>query len=332
VNDFGRIALAGGRIETASLNLQPGGRLEGNGTIAGNVAASSTTNVIHASGGQLTLGNTASNKGFSSEGTLECASKVVLLDSDISLLGNVVLMGGDLDLPTGGGSVQAGKQLSGSGTVKGNLIVAGTLSPGASAGQLVVQGACSLAPGSRLVMDIGDAPAVQDLLQSTSIVTTAGALDVHLLPGFVPSAGEEFTLITCASRSGTFSSVTYEGNPVSGRFTILYNPTSVVLHVNGFVDAPGEPALPRAVSFVGRSVPGGDARFELALPEAARVVVRLHDSAGRRVATLADADFPAGTHVLRPGIALPGGVYFGRATVRTAAARTVRTAKVAVVP
>lgn len=58
---------------------------------------------------------------------------------------------------------------------------------------------------------------------------------------------------------------------------------------------------------------GSRVALEFSLPTASRVEVSLHDVAGRRVATLADGAFAAGTHVVRLDAgALTPGLYFAR--------------------
>ena len=74
----------------------------------------------------------------------------------------------------------------------------------------------------------------------------------------------------------------------------------------------------------------GELAFELDLPEAADVDVRLFDVAGRVVARLTRAALPAGRHRVTPSAnraALESGVYFARAIVRTPGGQFVRTAR-----
>ena len=75
---------------------------------------------------------------------------------------------------------------------------------------------------------------------------------------------------------------------------------------------PGELAF----GLAGANPSVGGSRFRFALPRRARVRITIHDIAGRRVATLADGEFPAGVHTAvweanRAG-APKSGVYFAR--------------------
>lgn len=99
------------------------------------------------------------------------------------------------------------------------------------------------------------------------------------------------------------------------------------------VDAPGV-APPDAVAFspAWPNPSRGSVRFDLALPQAAAIELDIFDAQGRRVASLAGRDFPAGRHTITwegramNGVPVAAGVYF--AHLRTpgfeAARRIVR--------
>ena len=327
----GGIEMSGGQLNVGNVNFASAASLVGHGTVSGNVFLGASDCLIHARGGVLTLGNANSTFGFSNAGTMVIdTATVTLRDSNGSMLGDVVLNASVLNLGPGTNSVQTGKTMSGSGDVNGSLSISGTLSPGLSAGAIAVHGPFQQVGSGRMTMEIGDAATVRfDRLIGSAGVTLAGTLDVRTLPGFVPDPGEEFTLITGTTRTGTFTTVTLNGQPVNGQFTLNYTPTSVVLHVNQItVDVP-EPNGPLELAFSGRS--GTDAAFELALPEASRVSVQLYSASGRSLGNLFQGERAAG--ILRLplrtlGRDLSGGVYFGRATVRTKTSESIRSAKV----
>ena len=130
--------------------------------------------------------------------------------------------------------------------------------------------------------------------------------------------------------------MTIEGLPVNMQFTLIYNPTSVVLHVNHITTDVPPPAadLPRAIALIGHSGSWENAGVELALPDAARVVVRLYDVSGRTRGTLFDGELAAGRRWLPLRDLTPapaGGVHFARAVVRTGTAETRHAAKVTLV-
>lgn len=96
----------------------------------------------------------------------------------------------------------------------------------------------------------------------------------------------------------------------------------VTLSPDGTLNAPG-PGLPAALAFaVASANPARDgARFALALPRDAEVIVAIYDAGGRLVESLARGALPAGTHALtwsgrdRSGRAVEAGLYFARAAV-----------------
>ena len=339
-DSFGAVVLEGGTITTGSLNLQSNGSLAGRGTVQGDVAAGSATALVHATGGTLTLGSAGSIKGFDCAGTLRVASgaTVTLFDSDGSGLGNVEFAGGTITLPSAGGTVQATRRLTGSGTVNGALTVAGEIAPGSSDGLVAVTGSLTLAGGGGLEMEIGDAPTLRfDRIQVSGQATlTGGVLDVRILPGFVPDDGEVFTVLTCGGRIGQFAAVTIEGLPVNGQFNVNYGPTNVSIQVNHITtDVPPIDVLPRELAFSSLATPGPDAAFALALPEAAFVSVRLFGPDGRALGTLHHGE--SGPGVVRWRLRevaphLPAGVYFARAHVRTRTSQLIeKTARLTLV-
>jgi hypothetical protein len=253
------------------------------------------------------------------------------LGSDTQLAGGTLSSASGLAL--GSGSL-----LEGSGDLAGAVTNGGSLSPGlGSAGTLTVTGAYTQSAAGRLVMEIGDAPSIQfDRLAVSGAAALDGALDVQLLGSLVPQPGQDFTLLSYGSHTGTFSSVTFEGQPVGGQFTLTYGAAALVLHVNALttdVPPPG-PQPPLELALAGHSGPWADAGFALSLPAAARVTLKLFDPRGRRVATLYRGAEPAGRfrYLLREaGPGLSGGVYFGRARVVAAGSASTLTARVVLV-
>jgi hypothetical protein len=81
-----------------------------------------------------------------------------------------------------------------------------------------------------------------------------------------------------------------------------------------------ESGTPVALSFAvaGANPAVGGARFRFALPRRSHVRITVHDVAGRRVAVLADGEYPAGVHAAEwqasRGGAPRSGVYFARMT------------------
>lgn len=168
----------------------------------------------------------------------------------------------------------------------------------------------------------------------TGAATLSGTLDITRLGTFTPHVGDVYRIMTFASRTGTFSTVTLEGGPLLG-FSVTYNATSVDVVVTGAtgVDGPLASALPGSIELLGRRTAGGS-EIELALPRASSVRLSVYDVAGREVAVLRDGIVPAGHNRYdfgRGASAVPSGIYFARARVTSPDGSTVRTARVPVV-
>jgi hypothetical protein len=86
-------------------------------------------------------------------------------------------------------------------TVRGSFLNAGVLE---IAGTMSVQGDFTQTAGAALAIDLAGAAAYGTLMVSGT-ATLAGALDVALLNGFMPTAGALFSILTFGARSGDFS-------------------------------------------------------------------------------------------------------------------------------
>lgn len=97
--------------------------------------------------------------------------------------------------------------VSGSGgTLEGTVEVHGALAPGESPGMMTIDGDLNLAPGGRLVIEIGGTGAgtEYDVLNVTGTANLAGTLEIQLLDGFTPGAGDAFDFLTAALFAGDF--------------------------------------------------------------------------------------------------------------------------------
>ncbi|MBY0588338.1 hypothetical protein K2X85_14270 [bacterium] len=121
-----------------------------------------------------------------------------------------------------------GGQLTGLGTVAGNLVNGGTVSPGLGTtnGILSVTGSYTQLAAGSLAMDWG--PTVVDRLNVAGATTLAGNLVVNV-SGFIPTNGSANVAVNGVSRSGTFATV-IDGNvndPVT--WSVGYSPTSATV-------------------------------------------------------------------------------------------------------
>jgi len=196
--------------------------------------------------------------------------------------------------------VRAGGRLEGTGqTAILRCESGGTVEPGLSGpGTLRTQAAPAiLQPGSLLRINATSAlpGGCARLATSAGSATLAGTLEFSAT--FTPAVGDTFIVLTCGSRSGTFASTILPVLPVDRAWTIVYNPSSVVLRVTSTLDVP--PTAP-ALTGIERVAPNPFAHettigYALATP--GRVDLQVFDAGGRRVAALLNgAETPAGRH------------------------------------
>ena len=114
--------------------------------------------------------------------------------------------------PTGSGQELTFTQaVKGAGSTTGNIEYAGSYSPGNSPAAVSVQNVL-LDPTSTLIMELdGTTPGSgYDQLDISGLATLNGTLDVNLLGGFSPSAGQSFVLFN-GPTTGSFSQVDLPG-------------------------------------------------------------------------------------------------------------------------
>ncbi len=103
--------------------------------------------------------------------------------------------------------VASGATFGSAGTVNGNVVVAGTLSPGASPGIMTVNGNVTLAGGSLSVFEL--TPTVSDKLVVNGALQIAGGATLQIVPVGTLRAGTSYDLITASGGiTGGFTTVT----------------------------------------------------------------------------------------------------------------------------
>jgi len=105
--------------------------------------------------------------------------------------------------------VDIDKTLYGEGTIEANLTNAGTVSLGDdSPGIITIVGDYTQEIDGSLNLKLGGTEGTQyDQLEVSGSATLGGTLNVTFFDGFTPSAGDSFTLLTCGSHTGTFSTL-----------------------------------------------------------------------------------------------------------------------------
>ena len=172
--------------------------------------------------------------GFTNHGTLEVSTgcRLYLNSADLfSQSGGETLVDGTLYV-SGGDLTLSGGALAGNGAVVGSVVnVAGSASPGRSAGLLTVSGDYSQGNAATLHVQVGGPNAISDYdqLEVTGAAALDGTLMVSGLNGYVPADGETFTILTASSVSGQFDRVTTGGGQCDLVYTVSYGATSVTL-------------------------------------------------------------------------------------------------------
>jgi hypothetical protein len=104
-----------------------------------------------------------------------------------------------------------GGRLSGSGTVNGDVINLGLVSPGddGTAGVLTINGGYTQGETGVLLIDLGglSAGTAYDQLVVSGTAALGGTLVVDLINDFQPRAGDAFVIVTYGSHNGTFTNL-----------------------------------------------------------------------------------------------------------------------------
>ena len=174
-----------------------------------------------------------------------------------TVTGGTLLASNTTGSATGPGDVSVtGGAFGGNGSIDGSVAVtAGAIAPGdpALAGSLHVGGNVSFGATGAFNVDIGGtSPGIggydQLVVGGTADLTGAGigtTLNINLISGFsLPTSATDFTILTAAlgvNRGSGFGFGTVNPPDNSGRWTVNYNPNSIVLHLAaGISGVPGD--------------------------------------------------------------------------------------------
>jgi hypothetical protein len=114
-----------------------------------------------------------------------------------------------------------GGLLTGAGTITGSLSNNATVSPGNGVGLLTVSGSYTEGPNAHLQVVLAgtSAGSSYDQLSVGAAAKLAGALEVAYGNGFTPVVGNVFSVVSCGTRSGAFSSLTAPTNNLGTVYT-----------------------------------------------------------------------------------------------------------------
>ncbi len=149
--------------------------------------------------------------------------------------GSVLALSHDLE-------VTFGSELVGDGTIIGAVVNNGTIAPGHPLGTLTVEGNCT--QGNLLLIELGGSgPGSFDSLsvsQTAAISPISGSLVVSLTNGFVPSAGDTFTIVSAGTLLGGFGSVFLPDLGPSLTWQLTQTATELALQAIGSGDLDGD--------------------------------------------------------------------------------------------
>jgi hypothetical protein len=157
---------------------------------------------------------------------LWAGSGTMRFDGALDVAGGTVTIGeGQTFQVVNGIALSGGGVLEGSGQVTGNVTnTSGIVSPGASPGTLTITGNYTQGAGATLEVDVDSA--VQgtgyDHLAVGGSATLDGSVAVVQGAGFDPQETDVFQILTSASRSGTFSTLTGETLPSGKTYSLDY--------------------------------------------------------------------------------------------------------------
>ena len=143
--------------------------------------------------------------------------------------GTTTLDGGRLT-SSGAVDLQAGALL-GTGTIEADVVNAARVDPGAPTGALVITRTYTQTPGGTLSIDLGGTSAgtQYDRLTVQGTASLGGTLDINLVNGFGPAAGQTFQVLDYASATGAFDTINGLKVGFKPLFTLDQGATGLVL-------------------------------------------------------------------------------------------------------
>ena len=249
------------------------------------------------------------------------ASPLITVDRDVRVetlsTGDRLRVGSASTLTVRAGlTVELEGELSGDGSIVGDVSNLGATAPGASLGTLSVTGDFGQSATGNLLVEVSGTDD-HDVLAVSGTAVLAGLLTVALTDGFIPSVSDSFTVVTAGQVTGTFDTVTA---PAGLTVTVDIGPADVVLTVISVSTSVGPNLRGQGILHLASRnpvQPGQDTLVLLEVPPPGTPVrLFLSDVAGRRVLTVHDGFLAGGKHsVVLSSVSadeLSAGVYFLR--------------------
>lgn len=195
----GRINLLGGLVEfTQNLTNNAGGLISGNGSLK-------TTGLMNQ--GTMNFAGTANVLG---DVTNSAGGKIISAGGGATIFHDDVINDGEIRTSTNGFTIFFGA-VSGSGafTGTGTVNIEGDLTPGNSPAAINFGGDVVLGPDATLALELGGtlAGTEYDQINVPGELTLGGTLEISLINGFTPNAGQTFNILNWGSLTGAFSNI-----------------------------------------------------------------------------------------------------------------------------
>lgn len=187
------------------------------------------------SGGTVTVSGSEyvglnGNGTFTQTGGTNTVAGSVTLAANSGSTGTYELLGGTLSV-SNSLIINAAGTMTGNGVVGGSVINGGFVVPGNPFGALSVNGNYSETQPGALNVTIGGPVAGSQYseIAVTGLATLRGVLNIAFTNGFSPLPGQQFTILSCGARNGTFSEV--NGATATNGVVLVptYTATSIIL-------------------------------------------------------------------------------------------------------
>lgn len=202
----GQINLQGGTAEFAqALTNASGGQIIGRGTIiVGGAGLSNQGHVALSSGISDVFGDVTNNTGVASRGIS------VSGNADVTFWDDVTNVAGSLFRVSAGSSATFFGSYGGGGNITGtgDTFFEADVSPGASPASVTFGGNVYLGSNASLQIELGGTTlGTYDRIVVAGDLVLDGLLEVSILPGFTPGAGQSFDILNWGSLDGEFFDV-----------------------------------------------------------------------------------------------------------------------------
>ncbi len=181
----------------------------------------------------ISAGSVSISPNMSNSGTINIESGTLSITGTLTqTAGGTHLIGGNLN-SNNTLNIQGGV-LDGNGLINANLSNSGgQVNPGTSPGELSITNNKSFTQSGGGVLNIdvnGTNPGTQfDRILVAGAANLGGELKIHL--GYTPAVGDEFTILTHASRTGTFATLTADSPGAGKGWDVAYSATETKLTI-----------------------------------------------------------------------------------------------------